>query len=141
MKITRLLVITAAAVVLVWTGLPAAAQKTAPAATQPAASEIQILKMVVCKDVKDRDPQDELTTAKAGDIVVGWTQIKSAADATITHRWVLDGKTVKEFPLQIKASSGYRSWSKKTVAHPGNWKFQVIDAGGNVLKEIAFTVS
>lgn len=120
---------------------PAATKAPAAGAAQPASGGVEILKIVLCRDVKDRDPQDELTTAKVGDTVAGWMQVKSAGDATLTHRWVLDGKTIKEIPLQIKGSSGYRAWSKKTVVHPGNWKFQVVDSEGNVLKEIAFTAS
>jgi hypothetical protein len=119
---------------------PAAAKGSASAASAPAGG-VEVLKIVICRDVKDRDPQEELTTAKVGDTVAGWSQIKSAADTTVTHRWILDGKTVKDIPLQIKGSSGYRAWSKKTVAHPGNWKFQVVDSEGNVLKEVAFTAS
>lgn len=120
---------------------PAAAKAATPESSHPAAGGVQVLKIVLCRDVKDRDPQDELTTAKVGDTVAGWMQVKSAADTTLTHRWILDGKTVKEIPLQIKGSSGYRAWSKKTVVHAGSWKFQVVDADGNVLKEIAFTAA
>jgi hypothetical protein len=118
-----------------------AASKAAASQTGKASGGVEVLKIAICRDIKDRDPQDELTTAKVGDTVAGWSQVKSAGDATITHRWILDGKTVKDIPLQIKGSSGYRAWSKKTVAHPGNWKFQVVDSDGNVLKEVAFTAS
>jgi len=145
MKSCRVLVGVTAGLLLFSLCLPAQDSKK-PAAAKGAASSasaggVEVLKIAICRDVKDRDPQDELTTAKVGDTVAGWSQIKSAADTTVTHRWILDGKTVKDIPLQIKGSNGYRAWSKKTVAHPGSWKFQVVDSEGNVLKEVAFTAS
>ncbi len=141
MKIGHVFGIVTAGLLLVSTALPAQqAEKPAPAKAS-ASGRVQVLKMVLCRDVKDREPQEELNTAKVGDVVVGWTQVKAPADTKVTHRWILDGKTVKEIPLEIKGGGPYRSWSKKTVVHPGNWKWQVIDSDGNVLKEVSFTAS
>jgi hypothetical protein len=117
--------------------LPAEAQKAAP--TQPAATGIQVLKMVLCHDVKDREPEQELTTAKVGDVIVGWTKIQAPEGTKVIHRWIHEGKTVSDIPLEVKGSG--RTWSKKTIAIPGNWKWQVVDSDGNVLKEVAFTAS
>jgi len=146
MKIGHVFGIVTAGLLLVSIALPAQqAEKPAPAKAsasgQATGHDIQVLKMVLCRDVKDREPQEELNTAKVGDMVVGWTQVKAPADIKVIHRWILDGKTVKEIPLEIKGGGPYRSWSKKTVVHPGNWKWQVIDSGGNVLKEVSFTAS
>ena len=142
MKIGHVFGIVTAGLLLLSIALPAQqAEKLAPAKASASGQGVQVLKMVLCRDVKDREPQEELNTAKVGDMVVGWTQIKAPADTKVTHRWILDGKTVKEIPLEIKGGGPYRSWSKKTVVHPGNWKWQVIDSDGNVLKEVSFTAS
>ncbi len=142
MKIGHVFGIVTAGLLLLSIALPAQqAEKPGPAKAPASGQGVQVLKMVLCRDVKDREPQEELNTAKVGDMVVGWTQIKAPADTKVTHRWILDGKTVKEIPLEIKGGGPYRSWSKKTVVHPGNWKWQVIDSDGNVLKEVSFTAS
>src|SRR3954466_15699236 len=50
---------------------------------------VEVMKMVLAKDVKDHDPVEEITTAKVGDVVVGWSQIRSGmGEVTITHRWL-----------------------------------------------------
>lgn len=114
--------------------------KAASAEAVPATG-IEVLRMVLCKEVKDREPQNEISSAKVGDVVVGWTQIRSGlGDVTVTHRWVRENKTEADVPLQIKASP-WRTWSKKTVGEAGNWKLQVLNSKGEVLKEMTFTVA
>jgi Protein of unknown function (DUF2914) len=139
MKISHLAVIVTAGLLLVCTALSAQEAKKAAPAGHAAGGGVQILKMVLCQDVKDREPQQELTTAKVGDVVVGWTKIQATEGTKVTHRWTREGKTVSDIPLEIKGSG--RTWSKKTIRDPGNWKWQVLDSDGNVLKEISFTAS
>src|SRR5260370_22662944 len=133
MKISHFFVV--AMLLLVWAALPAEAQKAAP--TQPAASGVQVLKMVLCQNVKDYEPQQELTTAKVGDVIVGWTKIQAPAGTKITHRWIHEGKTASDIPLKAPR----RTSSRKTIHEAGSWKLQVLDADGNVLKEISFISS
>ena len=121
--------------------------KAAPAATdQKAATEtpsgsIEVLRMVLCKDVKDREPADEITSAKVGDVVVGFTQVRSGlGEVNITHRWLHESDNMGDIQLAVK-SSPWRTWSRKTLGDAGNWKWQVLDPSGAVLKEVAFTVA
>lgn len=146
MKNSYVFGIVTTALLLIWTVLPAQqAQKAAPTKAAAAGAGhgqdngVQVLKIVLSNDVKDREPQQELTTAKVGDVVVGWTKIQAPEGTKVTHRWIHEGKTVSDIPLEIKGSG--RTWSKKTIAAPGNWKLQVVDADGNVLKEVAFTAA
>ncbi|MCI0349929.1 MAG: DUF2914 domain-containing protein [Acidobacteriales bacterium] len=133
------------AVMLLLVSTTSFAQESEPAkSTEPAASQngsgIKVMKSVLCLAVKDREPQEEVNSAKVGDVVVGWMQINSAADTTITHRWMRDGETVSDVSLNVKTSPSYRAWSRKTIGGAGSWKWQILDADGNVLKEVAFTV-
>lgn len=157
MKIHRAMALVAAGSLLAWGGLSAqatqqasppdakpSAQEAAPSPSPSATSSVQVVKMVLCRDVKDREPGEELTTAKVGDVIAGWTQIQSAEDTTVTHRWIHEGVTVSDIPLHTKGYGGarpYRTWSKKTIGAAGNWKWQVLDQQGNVLKELAFTAA
>ena len=78
---------------------------------------------------------------KVGDTVVGWTQIRSGmGEVTVTHRWLHEADNMGDVPLAVK-SSPWRTWSRKTVSEAGNWKWQVLDSSGAVLKEVAFTVT
>ena len=124
------------------------AQDNAPAnsteTTAPAAhngGSVKVMKGVLCQAVKDREPQEEVNSAKVGDVVVGWMQIQSAEDTTVTHRWTIDGQTISDVSLNVKTSPSYRAWSRKTLGSAGSWKWQILDASGNVLKEVAFTVA
>jgi hypothetical protein len=102
---------------------------------------IEVVRMVLCRDVKDRDPDQEITTAKVGDTVVGWTQIRSGlGEVTVTHRWLHETENLGDVPLSVK-SSPWRTWSRKTLSEPGNWKWQVLNSQGAVLKEVAFAVT
>jgi len=71
--------------------------------------------------------------------VVGWMQIQSLEDTTVTHRWIRDGETISDVTLNVKTSPSYRAWSRKTIGSPGSWKWQILDSSGTVLKEVAFT--
>ena len=118
-----------------------------PAVTKAATPEevpqggIEVVRMVLCRDVKNREPDQEMTTAKVGDVVVGWTQMRSGlGEVTITHRWLHENANLGDVPLAVK-SSPWRTWSRKTLFEAGNWKWQVLNSQGTVLKEVAFTVT
>lgn len=132
MKIRHIFVI---GMLVALAALPVVAQKTAP--SQPVATGVQVVKMVLCQNVKNFEPDQELTTAKVGDVIVGWTKIQAPAGTKITHRWIHEGKTASDIALKAPG----RTWSRKTIHEAGNWKLQVLDADGNVLKEVSFTAS
>lgn len=110
--------------------------------TSPAPkSGIEVMKMVLCKDLKDHEPGDEVKDFKVGDVAVGWSQIRSGlGEVTITHRWRHNGDIISDIALPVK-SSPYRTWSRKTLADPGSWTWQILNPQGEVLKEVSFTVS
>jgi hypothetical protein len=145
MKLRHILFLGITASLFVW-GV-SFAQQTQPAANGTSAgiaqkaAGIKVVKTALCHDIKDREPQEEVNAAKVGDIVVGWMQIQSAEDTTVTHRWIRDGQTISDVSLPIKSSASYRAWSRKTIGSSGNWKWQILDANGNVLKEVAFSAA
>jgi len=117
------------------------APASAPAESEMTQGGVEVLRMVLCRDVKDRVPDQEITSAKVGDTVVGWTQIRSGmGETTVTHRWLHEAENMGDVSLTVK-SSPWRTWSRKTLSAEGNWKWQVLDAQGSVLKQTAFTVT
>ena len=68
-----------------------------------------------------------------------WTRITSSqAPTSLKHIWYKDDNKVVEIPLTLKSQSG-RLWSTKSVSS-GNWKVEVVDEGGNVVKSATFVV-
>lgn len=116
-------------------------QPSKPAAVVENAGGIKVVKTVLCQGVKDRDPQDETEAAKVGDVLVGWMQINAPEDTTLTHRWIREGETISDVSLPVKKSPSYRAWSRKTIGNAGKWTWQILDAHGNVLKEVTFSVT
>jgi hypothetical protein len=101
---------------------------------------IQVLEMKICRDIRERSCIDAVETAALNDTVAGYTVVRTGAgEVAVSHRWVANGETVSEVPLTLKGSP-FRTWSRKTLATAGDWKLQVVDANGNVLKEIRFKV-
>jgi hypothetical protein len=99
--------------------------------------------LVVCTSVVDRTPQGEDTTfALAVDSLYCWSKITGASDeTTITHVWLHEGEVVAQVELPVR-SSYWRTWSiKKFYGKSGNWEVKVIDATGNTLGRVSFTVT
>jgi hypothetical protein len=113
-----------------------------PAAESAPKGGVEVIKMTLCRDLKDREPVEEITTAKAGDTVVGWSQIRSGLgdNVNVIHRWLLNGQKISDITLPLHGSP-YRTWSRKTVGEAGQWTWQIVTSQGDVLKEVQFTVS
>ncbi|OGR89384.1 MAG: hypothetical protein A2992_04455 [Elusimicrobia bacterium RIFCSPLOWO2_01_FULL_59_12] len=122
------------------------AQEKQPAASAPAAAEvpegsIEVLRLALCKNVADREPDQEITSAALGDVVTGWIQVRSGlGEVTLTHRWLHEGENMGDVPLVVR-SSPFRTWSRKTMGATGKWTLQVLDPQGAVLKEASLTVT
>ena len=73
--------------------------------------------------------------------VVAFTKVSGTGSSTLTHRWVYAGKTALEVKLSM-GGSPWRVWSEKNIrkGQEGDWKVEVIDAGGKVVKTIDFKV-
>lgn len=70
------------------------------------------------------------------------TLLDDAAEASITHVWLREGQIVQETALPVKARR-WRAYSSLPVslASIGNWRVEVRDATGTVLKSAAFKVN
>jgi len=71
-----------------------------------------------------------------------WTLVLGAEEpAEIMHVWYYGEKKMAEVKLAIK-SQRYRTWSCKTILPEwvGDWRVEVVDAMGNLLKCISFEV-
>ncbi len=112
----------------------------APAALAAQAGGVEV-EAALALAIEDRLPVDTGSTfpADVGRVWL-WTSVAGAEGQTISHVWSHDGHewTVE---LQIGADR-WRTWSNKTIPPEwtGEWKVEVRDGAGNVLKTVTFTV-
>ena len=119
--------------------------ETTPASSEtPATSSISVGRMVFCRAVKDREPQE---AAEAFPVDIGrvycFTEILNAGteETYVIHRWYLGDKLMAE--VKLKAQGEYwRTWSYKSVTPEwkGGWRVDVVSAAGEVLKSGSFTL-
>ncbi|MFC1522337.1 DUF2914 domain-containing protein [Elusimicrobiota bacterium] len=105
-----------------------------------ATGPIQVAKMAVAIEIKDKDPVGESAELdSAVKRVWCWNKILAKSfPVTVRHVWYADKKKAGEVSLKIKAQS-YRTWSNKTV-WPGEWKVEVVSEDGKLLAARNFTV-
>ena len=97
----------------------------------------------VCASVEDRQPVGEAAsfTVDIGQVFF-WTKCIGAADSTfVQHVWIKEGETIATVELPVK-SSMWRTWSSKKLlpSWTGNWEVRILDAGGNILQAVNFTI-
>lgn len=115
---------------------PSEVAQTTAASTLTA--EIQI-----CTEITDRTCTGSALTFDAGvDKLHCWSQITGGSgEMTIKHIWSHAGKVVLEVPLTIEGSR-WRTWSSKNIPAnlTGEWEVKVVDASGNTINSVTFTV-
>jgi hypothetical protein len=122
--------------------LPAAAQtgEEAPPAPPPSLS---VTRAVACLEVRDREPQSVDTVfSNRTEQVVCFTQIEGASEETrIEHVWIHEGEERARVSLPVRSAS-WRTYSTKKLLPEwtGDWKVEIRDSAGNVLKSVEFKV-
>jgi hypothetical protein len=119
---------------------PSETQPVAPSETQPA---IRIPEAVVCQDVVDRAPVGAGEVfAKEIPRVYCFTHVVGAEPGTqLVHNWYYQGNLKATVNLTV-GSSDYRTWSYKTMMPQwtGEWKVEILTAGGTPLENIIFVL-
>ena len=102
-----------------------------------------MVEVQLCTGIEERMPTGAAESFSADiEKVYLWCQVTDAADTTvIKHVWSYEGKEMAAVELPVK-SSAWRTWSYKTILPEwtGNWEVKVLDAAGDVLKAVSFTV-
>ncbi len=109
-----------------------------PAPEQTLKAEVQ-----VCTGITDRMPTGA-GTSFGTDVATlyCWSKITgSKTETTIKHVWSYNGKEMASVELPVK-SVAWRTSSQKRILPEwiGNWEVKVVDAAGNTLGSVAFTV-
>jgi hypothetical protein len=111
----------------------------APAASPELKAEIQI-----CTAIADHQPTGAGTSfdANVGQLYC-WSKITGAnTETTVKHVWLRDGKEMASVELPVK-SVAWRTYSQKKImpSWTGDWEVKVLDASGNELGSVKFTVN
>jgi hypothetical protein len=127
----------AAAAIVAANACRSRASETAPSESKG----ISVGRMVFCRSIKDREPQ-ETAEKFPNDIksVFCFTVIVNAgAETHVVHKWYHGEKLMAE--VTLKAQGEYwRTWSTKRMAadQTGTWRVDVVSADGKILKSASF---
>ncbi len=131
-----------------------AAQQTAPTATPtpveaakaPAsapAPSLTIARMETCGSVMERKPVDVSSAfTSSQDKVFCYLEFKDVKkETTVNVVWTLGQNEMGKAPLAIKPYAKFRTWANKSInGMKGDWKVDVVDDTGAVLKTATFKV-
>lgn len=133
----------------VLTGAALAQQAPAPpaapagkAAPAPAAG-LTIARMEIASSVENREPVGIAATfPSTQEKVYCFLEFQNVpAETSVTVVWTLGLNEMGKVPLTIKPFSKFRTWANKTIGGmKGDWKVEVMDASGTVLKSAAFKI-
>ncbi len=125
-----------------------AAKPASPEASKPAAKEasekgITIARMEIAGGIENREPVGIASSFPATQEKV-WCFVEFRnvpKETTINYVWTFGQNEVERVPQTIKAFSKYRTWANKTIAgRKGDWKVDILDESGAVLKSAAFKI-
>ncbi len=117
---------------------------TTGAASAPAsASRLTISRMEISAGVMHQTPLDIGTTYPSSqEKVYCYLEFKDVkTETTVYVVWMLGHNEMDKIPLVIKPYPKFRTWaSKKINGMKGEWKVNVLDGNGNLMKSATFTV-
>ena len=120
---------------------PIAAVSAKPAASAAAPTPpLQVLRLTLTSDVKDKEPVDELKEAAPGQRVWAHVTIRNRTSEArrVSVTFKVDGEERSTVDLQIAASWSYRTWAYNTLRagdKSGELMVEVRDDGGNVMSQ------
>ena len=119
---------------------PAAAPASAPAAPAPG---LTISRIEISGSVMDRKPVDPAASFPASqEKVFCFLEFSDVKKETVVNVvWTHGQKEMGKVPLTIKPYAKFRTWANKSInGMKGDWKVDVVDEKGELLKSASFTV-
>jgi hypothetical protein len=109
-------------------------------------SDLKITEMAVTTKIVRGNPIDSVRRISSASVkaLYCFTRINSAADeeTSIKHVWYRDDVKVAEYELPVKGKR-WRTFSRKTIEKgwAGEWRVEVLDSEGNLLKTVKFRMN
>jgi len=109
--------------------------------TQDTGSGLKINRLVLCKQVENREPVDIVENFTMADqkACCFMAVANSGAEQTLVFRWLFQDEEYFRLETRIGTSTNWRTSSLVTL-RVGSWKVEILQ-NEQVLQEIAFTVS
>jgi hypothetical protein len=107
------------------------------------AEEMTVARAVVGTGVDKMEPVGAAETFPAAtEKVYCFIEVNNIPkDTDLSFVWSLGGKEVRKLDLPVKAGPKWRTWAYKNLGgQKGDWKVEIKDAEGKVLKEVTFKV-
>lgn len=115
---------------------------SASGATTPAPppGRLEVLKLVITSNVRDKDPVDRVVTAGAGERVFAHVTLRNrtGADRRVRLTCRVNDKTRSDVELDVESSWSYRTWAYctlKATEKKGELAFQITGEEGLPLAE------
>jgi hypothetical protein len=122
---------------------PAPATPAPAAKSEAAAPSLNISRMEIAGSVENRQPVGIAATFPANtEKVYCYLELTDVPkDTTITYVWTLGPNEMGKVSQPVKKSSRWRTWGNKSLGGmKGDWKVDVLDEAGAVLKSATFKV-
>ncbi len=108
------------------------------------AAALEVAEGVITTQISDHNPADSVESYSA---TVGrlycFTRLTGAeTDTKVTHVWYRGDAEMARVDLAVR-SNNWRTWSSKALLPEwtGAWRVDVLDADGNLLRSIPFTLN
>ncbi len=116
---------------------------TAPTPSGAAASElVDVVELQLAEQIQDRQPVQPTTSFSSGKRFFTWVKLQVKQPETqIKMRWAQGETKYVSSPITVHQSSGWRTWQARSLAKPGEWKVEILDANDQVVHTEAFTIN
>jgi hypothetical protein len=122
-------------------GIPALGQEKAK--PEAAAKQLIIARALIGTGVENQEPVGaaEAFPASTEKVYCFIEAQNIGKDMEISFVWLYGGKEVRKINLLLKAGPKWRTWAYKNIGgQKGDWKVEIKDAEGKLLKDIPFKV-
>jgi len=124
------------------TGPPATS--ATPPRPRPSAASVSVAEAQLCVSLSTSTWRCTPASATVSPgVLFYFTRIKAPRETSVQHRWYFEGQLLRSITLSIGGNpgAGFRTYSRNTVGRTGNWRVELRDSAGTVLREERFTVS
>lgn len=110
------------------------------------AGEIKITEMAVTTKIVKGNPIDSVSRISALSVkaLFCFTRLNKdlEEDASVKHVWYKNNQVVAEYDLPVKGKH-WRTYSRKLIGKgaSGDWRVDVLDEEGNLLKSVNFRIN
>lgn len=103
----------------------------------------EVVDTVITTAIVDREPVDKVDVfpRQNGKLYCFSRIIGAVNPITVYHSWYLEEQLMSRVPLQVN-STNWRTWSAKRFLEdwPGEWRVEIQDEDGKMIKVVNFTL-